>query len=178
MEETEVELEKVHEHIHEAAHGKHGWIMAGALLSALFAVFAAVAALDSGHHANEAVMDQIQASDQWGYYQAKGIKAAILESRHDLLRNLGKTPDADTTEKLAKYRDDQKEIQDKAKEKEAASIAHFETHRVLAKAVTFFQIAIAVTAIAVLVGKAAFLFVSGGFGLVGLAFLIQGLFLK
>jgi len=42
------------------------------------AVLAAIAGLLSGSHANEAMMSQIDAADQWGFYQAKSIKAAIF----------------------------------------------------------------------------------------------------
>jgi hypothetical protein len=175
MEEIEVPLEKVQEDLHEAAHSGPSWFIWGALLSALFAVFAAVASLMSGHHANEAVIDQILASNHWNYYQAKGIKAAIIESRHEMLKALGKEPSDKTTEKLEEYRVQQKEIQEQAKEKESGSVLHFSTHQILAKAVTLFQIAIAVTAIAVLVRRRWFLYLSGAFGVGGLFFLAQGL---
>ena len=55
-----------------------------ALSTAVLAVLAAIASLLSGQHANEAVMDQIEASDQWNYYQAKGIKAAVLDVKMSL----------------------------------------------------------------------------------------------
>ena len=35
---------------------------------------AAIAALLAGHAANEALLEQIKASDQWSYYQSKSIK--------------------------------------------------------------------------------------------------------
>lgn len=178
MEEIEVPLEKVQEDTqHQALHAGNGgsWLTQAALLSALFAVCAAVAALLAGHHANEAVIDQIRASDQWNYYQAKGIKAAILDSRHELLKSLGKDPSDKTVEKLADYRREQEEIQKEAKEKEDASVAHFAVHQILAKAVTFFQIAIAVTAIAVIVRKRWFLGVASAFAVVGMYFLVSGL---
>ena len=38
------------------------------------AVLAAVAALIAGDKANEAVLDQIRASNQWDYHQSKSIK--------------------------------------------------------------------------------------------------------
>ena len=52
--------------------------MAIAISTALMAVFAAMASLLAGHHADEAVIEQIRASDQWAFYQAKGIKDEIL----------------------------------------------------------------------------------------------------
>ena len=85
MEEAEVPLEHLHEEIHHhAEHGGAPWISWVALSTAILAVLAAITGLLSGKHANEAMMSQIQASDQWGYYQAKSIKAAILEAKTTL----------------------------------------------------------------------------------------------
>src|SRR5580693_10359834 len=82
MEDPEVPTEHLHEHMeHGAAHGGAPWMMGVALSSALLAGLAAVCSLLAGHHANEAMVDQIKASDQWAYYQAKGIKSAILSSK-------------------------------------------------------------------------------------------------
>src|SRR6266513_931144 len=81
MEEAEIPLEHLHEEIeHHAEHGGAPWISWVALSTAILAVLAAIAGLLSGHHANEAMMNQIEASDQWGYYQAKSIKASVLEA--------------------------------------------------------------------------------------------------
>ena len=80
MEEPEIPLEHLHEQAHESAeHSDQKWISWVALSTAVLAVLAAIAGLLSGKHANEAVMSQIQASDQWNYYQAKSIKAAPLK---------------------------------------------------------------------------------------------------
>ena len=83
MEEMEVPTEHLHETIEEEVkeavekNEKRG-SMAIAISTALMAVFAALASLLAGHHADEAVIEQIRASDQWAFYQAKGIKDEIL----------------------------------------------------------------------------------------------------
>src|SRR5262249_33669844 len=85
MEESEVPLEHLHEHVKESAeHSGSVWISWVALSTAILAVLAAIAGLLSGKNANEAMMSQIEASDQWGYYQAKSIKAAVLDARMSL----------------------------------------------------------------------------------------------
>src|SRR6059058_6138049 len=85
MEEAEVPLEGLHEEIHHRAeHGGEKWISWVALSTAILAVLAAIAGLLSGMHANEAMMSQIESSDQWAYYQAKGIKAAVLDAKMSL----------------------------------------------------------------------------------------------
>src|ERR1700682_5014336 len=77
MEEAEVPLENLQEHVHHTAeHSGEQWISWVALSTAILAVLAAIAGLLSGKHANEAMMSQIEASDQWSYYQAKSIGRA------------------------------------------------------------------------------------------------------
>ena len=173
MEETEVPLEKVNEDIEHHAHSAGvGWITWSALLSAVLAVFAAVAALNSGHHANEAMMEQIKSSDKWAFFQAKGIKASILETRAQILKATGH--ESDVQEKLIEYASEQKELKAAAEEHEHESATHFRSHEIFATAVTLFQIAIAVTAISVLARRRRFLFLALGFGLFGTFFLVQG----
>jgi hypothetical protein len=179
MEEIEVPLEKILEDTHhhaEHAGGGQAWLMQGALLSAILAVFAAISALLAGHYANEAMLEQLQSSDKWSYYQAKGIKSSVLEIKREVQTLLGKGVDPKVEEKLNQYKEDQQEISDQANEKEQESKAHMRQHQTLARSVTFFQIAIAITAIAVLVRKRRFLLVSILFGTIGIFFLVQGYF--
>src|SRR6476659_11189576 len=85
MEEAEIPLEDLQEHVHHSAeHSGAPWISWVALSTALLAVLAAIAGLLSGKHANEAMMNQIEASDQWNYYQAKSIKASVLDAKMSL----------------------------------------------------------------------------------------------
>src|SRR3954468_4983977 len=115
MEEAEVPLEHLHEQIHHhAEHGGARWISGVALSTAILAVLAAIAGLLSGKHANEAMMSQIESSDQWAYYQAKGIKAAVLDAKMTLS---GSATEQDR-EKAAKYQEEQSEIQKEARAKE------------------------------------------------------------
>ena len=108
MEELEVPTEHLHEALHESAHHSEGtWILKVALTAALLAVFAAITALFAGHHANEAMIAQIKSSDQWAYYQAKGIKLAVLESKMEMLASLGKEQSAKDTEKAVAYKEEQ-----------------------------------------------------------------------
>ena len=175
MEDPEVPTEHLHEEMeHHASHGKEPWIMGVALSSALLAGFAAVCSLLAGHHANEAMVDQIQSSDKWSYYQAKGIKAAVLGSKMELLEAEGKPVTEKDVQKLAGYKRDQEDITAEANEKQQSAEAHLRRHVIFARAVTLFQIAIAVGAISALTHRRSFWFVSMAFGLVGILFLIQG----
>ena len=176
MEEIEVPLEKTQEHIQETAHhSQDKWVGKIALFSAVVAVVAAVAALMAGHHSNEAMITQIKASDSWSYYQAKSIKSSVLSAKNELLTGLGKTISEKDQEKIAEYKKEQDEISEKAKELEKESEHHLRIHEVMARAVTLFQVAIAIAAITVLTRKRRFFFVSLAFSLVALGFFIQAL---
>lgn len=179
MEAPEVPTEHLHEEIHHhATHAKSRWTMGVALSSALLAGLAAVCSLLAGHHANEAMIDQIKSSDQWAFYQAKGIKAAVLGSKVELLEAEGKTVAKSDREKLTQYKKEQEEIQTEAKEKQEGSESHLHQHVIFARGVTFFQIAIAIGAISVLVNQRRFWIVSLLLGVVGVAFLVQGFLVK
>jgi hypothetical protein len=175
MEEPEVPTEHLHEAMeHGAGHSRQSWTMGVALSSALLAGLAAVCSLMAGHHANEAMIEQIQSSDQWAFYQAKGIKAAVLESKDELLESEGKgAPGADRA-KLADYKRQQDDIQTLAKDKQKAAEEHLARHVVFARGVTLFQIAIAIGAISVLTQRKPFWWVSLAFGAAGAVFLVQG----
>jgi hypothetical protein len=169
MEEAEVPVEHLHEQVKETAeHSGAPWISWVALSTAVLAVLAAIASLLSGEHANEAMMNQIEASDQWNYYQAKSIKASVLEAK----MSLAGTPDESDQSKRDRYEKEQEEIKSEAEHKEAAAKSNFHKHEVFARGVTMFQIAIAIAAISALTRKRSFWIVSLLFGAVGCVFLV------
>lgn len=171
-EEIEVPTEHLHEHMQEEAHGHgHGggpsWIARVAVSSALLAVAAAISALLAGHHANEAILEQMLATDQWQYYQAKSIKKAVLEGNIELLESEGKPISEKRKGKVEEYGKEMKEIEEKGHELEHSSETHMGKHVWIARAVTAFQIAIALGAIAVLAKKPPLWLVSLGLGAAG-----------
>ena len=173
MEEAEVPLENLHEEIHHRAeHSGEAWISWVALSTAILAVLAAITGLLSGMHANEAMMSQIESSDQWAYYQAKGIKAAVLDAKMSLS---GTAATEEDKKKAERYQEEQKEIQERATEKQTEAKSNFHQHETLARGVTMFQIAIAIAAISALTKKRRFWMVSLLFGIAGCVFLVLGL---
>jgi hypothetical protein len=170
--EIEAPTEHLHETLHEKAEGHHEggppWVSQVALSAAVLAVVAAVAALYAGHYANEAMLEQMQATDLWAQYQAKGIKASLVESRVDILKAVSKDVKEEDAKNVERYRDEQKEIKEKADEKEKESKVHMEQHSALAKSVTTFQVAIALSAISVLTKKKTVWFLSLVGGTVGI----------
>ncbi|HEY6051352.1 MAG TPA: DUF4337 domain-containing protein [Thermoanaerobaculia bacterium] len=161
----EVETERLTEAIHEEVEKEGGgFLRAIALSTALFAALAAIAALKAGATVNEALVLkteatrlQAEASDQWAYYQAKGIKAATAEASSTSWLAIGKEPPAEYAEKQKRYLEQQKEIDKKAREKErerdekskeADELLHH--HHGFANTVALFQVAIALGAVAAL----------------------------
>ena len=171
MEDPEVPTEHLHEHIQEAAEErKDRWSMFVAISTAFMAAFAALSSLMAGHHSNEALITQIKASDQWAYYQAKGIKQEIA--------GIVVVPGQNSKqlqEKIQKYSDDQKKAKEKAQELEKESAMHLEKDIALARAVTFFQVAISISAISILSKRRPLWYISLALFTVGVAQFIWGL---
>jgi hypothetical protein len=174
-EEPENPMEKLTEELHEeATHGHEAWLKWSALLSALFAVLAAISGLKSTQFASMAMVEQLQASDQWGYYQAKGTRATIIETEQDLLRQFGKPTQPSPQDE--KYRQEQAQIKADANAKTEASESHMDRHEILSRSVTLFQVSIAVIAVSVLTRRRHFLLLSVAMAALGGFFLVQGLF--
>jgi hypothetical protein len=177
-EEIEIPTEHLHEEIQEKAEeGREKWTLYLALSTALMAVLAAIASLLAGHHANEALIEQAKASDQWNFYQSKSLKQEIAVNTDQILHALGKT---DTTVKdrgadIARYDREKADIKKEAEADEQKSAAHLGKHVPLASAVTAFQIAIAISAIAILTRRKRLWFASLVLTVIGGAFLIAGL---
>ncbi len=161
----EVETEKLHEAIHEELEKEGGRFLRNiALTTALLAAFAAVAALRAGATVNEALLLkteatrlQAEASDQWAYYQAKGIKAGVEDASRSAWLALGKEPPAHYADEQKRYKSEQAEISGKAKEKERERDAReseaghlLQRHHRFANAVALFQVSIALGAVAAL----------------------------
>ena len=163
--------------MHKAHQAQEKWISWVAVTSAILAVMAALTAMLAGHHANEAMIEQIQSSDRWAFYQAKSIKSSVLVAKSELLAAIGKGENDADKEKQEDYKKEMDELKKEAEEKDKASQAHLNHHVVYARGVTMFQVAIAIAAIAALVRRRRFWLVALGFGAVGAVFLIQGLML-
>lgn len=161
----EIDTDKLHEEIQEKAHEEGGsFLRRIAVTTALFAALAAIASLNAGGTVNEALVLkteatrlQAQASDQWAYFQAKGIKASIQENAMSSWESAGKTAPPALAEKAKHYAEEQEEINKKAieleaerdkKSEEADHLLH--RHHRYASTVALLQIAIALGAVAAL----------------------------
>src|SRR5260370_31456181 len=98
MTEEDLETAELKERIEEGVEkaleeggGGPRWTLYLSLSTAIIAVFAAIASLESGANSNdaileknEAVLSEARASDQWAYYQAKGMKSSLAKTEADL----------------------------------------------------------------------------------------------
>ena len=82
------------EHVHGSGGDKARWTLHLSLSTAIIAVFAAIASLQSGAAEseallakNESILAQAKASDQWAYYQAKNIKMSLYEIQLETVTN-------------------------------------------------------------------------------------------
>jgi hypothetical protein len=161
----EVDTDRLHETIHEELEREGNRLTRIiAVTTAIFAAIAAVAALEAGGSANEALTLQteatrlqVEASDQWSYYQAKGVKAAVQEASRTSWLSIGKEPPAQYAAAQQRYTSEQTEISKKAKEKEserdakAVEATHLlHKHHRFADSVALLQVAIALGAVAAL----------------------------
>jgi hypothetical protein len=155
------ELTELQEH---AEHAKHNPSLAPiSVTMAVLAVLVAVVTL-LGHRAHtEEVVLQAKSSDQWAYYQAKNIRRHTDELFVDLT-SVEATSDAATLGKLrekysgeaTRYKDEQKEIEDKAREMEA-EVSH-ERNRAdrFDLAEVFLEVGLVITSITLLSGRKIF----------------------
>ena len=179
MDEIENFSEKIHEQSNEHAHhmlneGKEKWVLYVALTTAVFAVLAAIAGLMAGSHADEAMLSQMRSSDQWAFYQAKGIKSEMLITSNKILVAMGKAPVAEDAEKVKENKTEQAKIMSEAKAFQKESDEHTAKHSTLAKSVTLFQVAIAIGAISIITKRKALWWASVGFAVIGIFFLSGG----
>src|SRR6266545_514631 len=179
----EIETEKLHEAIEEQLEKQGGgFIRKIALTTALLAALAALASLEAGATVNEALVLESEASDQWAYYQAKGVKASIAESAAATFAAAGKEAPPAYEERRRRYAEEQDAIQEKAKEKErerdakeraAGQLLH--VHHRYAAAVAFFQVSIALGAVAALTRIRLVWLASMAIGVAGIVFAVLAL---
>ena len=157
------------------------WLSRVGVTTAVLAACASVATMFSSSYLNKAMLEQIVTSDSWNYYQAKGVKLAVLESRMETLTALGKPPtEVPGTEsdpvRAERYRNEQNEIKAEAEKHKQLASEYQTRHSRLALASTASQIAIAMAAVALLTRKNSFWLLSLVVGLIGIGLLLFGLF--
>jgi Domain of unknown function (DUF4337) len=175
------ELNELKEH---AEHAKEDPSLAPiSVTMAVLAVLVAVVTL-LGHRAHtEEVVLQAKASDQWAYYQAKNIRRHEDEIFSDN-GSVETTTDAAALAKLrekysseaARYKDDQKEIEDKAREMEAEVATERNRADRYDLAEVFLEVGLVITSITLLSGRRLFWMFGMLMGVIGIVLAGTGFF--
>lgn len=154
-------------HDHAVEHASHGGDGFASRIAAMTAVLATLGALfsyaggatqnDALMHKNEAAIRKTEASNQWGYYQAKSSKQNIAELAFALTS--GETQ-ARYQSEIERYKREKEDIKGKAEKLEAsateaeeASEHSMHEHHRWAQAMTAMQVAISLAAITLLTRK-------------------------
>jgi hypothetical protein len=167
---------------------KEPWLSLLALTTVILAVCATLATFKGGGHSTRAVLSQSQASDQWAYYQAKGIKGNLYEvEAMRLRRELELAPKAaaptlekslaDVEKKVAKYDGEKAEIQKEARRFEEAKADAQKHGAAFGLAVIFLQIGILLSSIAALLKQKPVYYLGLAVGVVGIVYFINGFYL-
>ena len=167
---------------------KEPWLNLLALTTVILAVCATLATFKGGGFSTKTVLNQAMASDQWAYYQAKGIKGNLYEvEAMRLRREIELAPRnavpvlekslADIEKKVAKYDGEKADIFKKATAFEEAKADAQKHGAPFGLAVIFLQIAILLSSIAALMKKQPVYWAGLAVGIVGLVYFANGFLL-
>jgi len=183
MSDDDVPLDNLQEHMHHEVrtldpryeeHKTQKFVLIAALIASILSVFTAISASMASNCGNNALMEQMKSSDQWGYYQAKGIKASMDEGKMYFAKGAKALYFA---KKIASYKKEQVSIKIEATRLEAEVNTNLRKNTFYSRAVTFFQIAIALTAIAILAKRREFLALTLVLSILGIYFWFFGFLL-
>lgn len=184
---------EVESRVDEAEAGPHWLVSAVAITVAVLAVLAAYASFSGGKAVHdslasltEAALLQSQASDQWAFYQAKGIKRHVFEVQRDVLR-VGGTPAAAALAaryngEVSRYATDQDKISKDAQALERrrddarrAAERYDALHENFGRAVALFQVGIVLCSVAAIVRRTPLWYGGMVAGAAGAVLLLQAL---
>jgi hypothetical protein len=171
---------------------KEKWLNYLALTTVILAVCATLSTFKGAGYSTRAVLSQSQATNQWAYYQAKGIKGYLYEIQKEALElefKKDKIRDAKTlkeeyekkidlyAQKIKKYDGEKAEISKEAKRLETLRDDAQKHSGVFGLAVIFLQIAILLSSIAALMKKKVVWVIGMGAGAVGVVYFVNGFLL-
>jgi hypothetical protein len=195
MPEEALETQELRESLeHGEEDGKEGgeeapapWTVWLSLSTAVIAVLAAIASLEAGANANDAIvrkddaiLHQSKADDAWAHYQAAGIKAVVYSTQAEGAASpqLGAKWQAEADRERGEQAAIKEEAESETKrveEMDEKSAHKLHVHHQFARSVTVFQVSIALAAIAALTRRKPMWWVSLAVGLTGAVFFLMGL---
>jgi hypothetical protein len=171
---------------------KEKWLNYLALTTVILAVCATLSTFKGAGYSTRAVLSQSQATNQWAYYQAKGIKGYLYEIQKEALElefKKDKIRGAKTlqeeyekkidlyAQKIKKYEGEKAEISKEAKRLETVRDDAQKHSGIFGLAVIFLQIAILLSSIAALMKKKVVWVIGVGAGAVGVVYFVNGFLL-
>jgi hypothetical protein len=180
------------EHTEHMEHASHGGNKGIALLIAVLALFLALSETLGKSAQTSSITFNVQASDDWAYYQAKTIRMGQLQTAADMMSLIsqGTTDPAikaaqakqiEAWRKEAARADDEpghngrKQLTEKARfseEQRETALARYHNFEFGSAA---FQIGIVLASATIITGIAALAWIAGSLGVIGLAFMAVGL---
>jgi hypothetical protein len=175
---------------------KSAWTKYVALSMIFLAVLSATATQRGGSYSsttmkqlNEATFNQAKASDQWAFFQAKGIKQSIFELEKDRAQNGSVTVEpkviAGFTARIDRYESEKKDITKEALKLEAnrdeaiaVATSSATSGREMGLASTLFQIAIALGGVCLVVKKRWLWYASMGVGVIAVLQMLRVILMK
>ncbi|HEY6095982.1 MAG TPA: DUF4337 domain-containing protein [Gallionellaceae bacterium] len=168
---------------------KETWLNYLALTTVILAVCATLSTFKGGGFSTRSVMSQSQASDQWAYFQSKGIKAYMYQMQLDRLEvelnGMQKSASKemrdgysrmidDYRKRVEKYEKEKAEIETKARDLEKIRDESQLHSKAFGMAVIYLQIAILLSSIAGLLKKKPVWYGGLATGVVGLVYFADG----
>lgn len=184
-----VERSVEHHHHHaehdEASEAAKRATMLSAITAAVLAVCAALGSLLSGHEANQAILHQTKATDQWAYFQSKSTKGHIYEMGREVVRSLAEAQGLSgektksTLERfdqqVQRYNAEKAEVEADARHLEEESQHEFAKHHAFALGIAAFQVGIVLSSISIMIRYRFLWVLSLVSGAIGVVFLCRGL---
>jgi hypothetical protein len=194
--ELQAAIEEMHEEREERQKEEReaAWTRYIALATAFLAVFAAIAALQSGSLANKATIAQLKASDAWSEYESdrqkehlytlqanalidSGAKAGAADARSSSARSGALSPNERLDQYLAEVKKEagkEQGLSERAKSLEESSERQLIRHDRFARSVALIQVAIALSAVAALTKSKPIWFASLAAGAIGIVLFFIG----
>jgi len=167
---------------------KEKWLNWLALTTLIFSAAATLGSSKAGGYSGKAMSEQILASDQWAFYQAKSIKQhtvgvqcealklAMLPVPEPIQAKYQETIDRITKE-VSRYDAEKKDIKTSAGDHEKNRDVSAKFAGLFGRAVLYLQVAIIVSALAALMKKQPLWLVSFVPGIIGMIYFIRAFWL-
>jgi len=152
---------------------RESWTKYVSLMIVVLAVATAIGSLKSAGFGSRVILNQARASDVWAQYQAKSVKQRLAELEARTLSGADATRAAGD---VIRYQQEEKELQGQAKAFEGVRDDASRHGAPLGFAIASLQIAIALASVCLITKKKALWGAASLLGLVGLLYLIFGLY--